>query len=174
MAIRGIEHIGITVSNLSEAESFFIEALGATVLYCTVPAEKSGASVEGEEMHPLNGFPKEMNVTGLTMLRLANGVNVELFKTSPPVKDNEANPGVAGINHFSLYVDDIHAVADKMRKHGASMFDGPSDCFAQEQGRGNQTWFAMTPFGVLIELITLPSPLHYDEGATETRWIPAR
>ncbi|HBH15104.1 MAG TPA: bleomycin resistance protein, partial [Leclercia adecarboxylata] len=81
-------------------------------------------------------------------------------------------PGQPGINHFSLYTDDIHKTAADMRLHGAKMFDGPSDCFAQEEGEGNQTWFGMTPFGVLIELISLPAGVHYDEGATERRWIP--
>lgn len=52
------------------------------------------------------------------------------------------------------------------------MFDGPSDCFAQEEGKGNQTWFGMTPFGILIELISLPAGVRYDEEATEQRWIP--
>lgn len=30
----------------------------------------------------------------------------------------------------------------------------------------------MTPFGVLIELITLPSDIQYDAEATQQRWIP--
>lgn len=35
--IRGIEHIGITVSDLQQAEHFFIGALEAFVLYRIVP-----------------------------------------------------------------------------------------------------------------------------------------
>lgn len=35
--IRGIEHIGITVSDLKQAEHFFIGALDASVLYRIVP-----------------------------------------------------------------------------------------------------------------------------------------
>ena len=173
MTIRGIEHIGITVTSLPDAERFFIKALDASVLYRIVPPEDSGADVGGEAMHPLNGFPAEMKVTGLAMLRLANGCNVELFQTEPATENIKANPGLAGINHFSLYVDDIHSTAEKMREQGARMFDGPNDCFAQEEGKGNQTWFGMTPFGVLIELITLPSKIQYDAGATQSRWIPA-
>ncbi|WP_244563505.1 VOC family protein [Pantoea rodasii] len=123
-------------------------------------------------MAPLNGFPAELNLTGLSMLRLKNGCNIELFQTEPAAKNRSAHPASPGINHFSLYVDDIHQAAESMRSHGAEMFDGPSDCFAQEEGTGNQTWFGMTPFGVLIELITLPSDIRYDADATEKRWIP--
>ena len=170
--IRGIEHIGLTVSNLTEAENFFIRALDASVLYRIVPPDVFDKSISGENMTRLNGFPREMKLTGLSMLRLANSCNVELFQTSPTTQEHPSHPGMAGINHFSLYVDDIHQVAQRMRAHGAEMFDGPSDCFAQEEGKGNQTWFAMTPFGVLIELIHLPDNIRYDEGATQRRWFP--
>lgn len=170
--IRGIEHIGITVSDLPQAEQFFIQALGASLLYRIVPPGDPQQQVEGKGMAPLNGFPPEMNVTGLAMLRLANGCNVELFQTQPAVQDRSAHPGQPGINHFSVYVEDIHQAAEKLRTHGATLFEGPNDCFAQETGKGNQTWFAMTPFGVLIELITLPSALKYDPPAQHTRWIP--
>lgn len=170
--IRGIEHIGITVSDLKQAEYFFTGALDASVLYRIVPPADEEKFIPGKQMAPLNGFPAELKLTGLSMLRLKNGCNVELFQTEPPVTDRTANPGLAGINHFSLYVDDIHLAAQKMRDYGADMLEGPSDCFAQEEGTGNQTWFGMTPFGVLIELITLPSDIQYDAEATQQRWIP--
>ena len=173
MTIRGIEHIGITVNDIKKAEDFFLGALNATVLYRLAPQNDSDKVIEGDDMQPLNGFPAEMKITGLSMLRLANGCNIELFQIFPTTDDHQANPANSGINHFSLYVDDINLAGEKMREHGAKMFQGPSDCFAQEKGEGNQTWFGMTPFGVLIELISLPSGLHYDEGATASRWIPA-
>lgn len=173
MLVRGIEHIGITVTDLNEAERFFTAALGASVLYRIIPPDNSDKAIDGAQMHPANGFPPEMQVTGLAMLRLANGCNIELFQTAPPVDNTDATPAKAGLNHFSVYVEDIAAAGRLMQEYGARMFDGPSDCFAQETGRGNQTWFGLTPFGVLIELITLPSPLEYDEGATATRWLPA-
>lgn len=73
MNVRGIEHIGITVTDLSAAEQFFINALGATALYHIVPPERPEKSIEGTKMKPLNGFPATMKVTGLVMLRLGNG-----------------------------------------------------------------------------------------------------
>ncbi|KJV44444.1 glyoxalase/bleomycin resistance protein/dioxygenase [Pantoea sp. BL1] len=170
--IRGIEHIGITVSDLKQAEHFFTGALDASVLYRIVPPAEEDKFVPGKKMAPLNGFPAELRLTGLSMLRLNNGCNVELFQTEPTAKDRSAHPGLPGINHFSVYVDDIYQAAKRMRAHGAEMLEGPSECFAQEEGVGNQTWFGMTPFGVLIELITLPSDIDYDAEATQKRWIP--
>lgn len=172
MTIRGIEHIGITVADINEAKQFFINALGASVLYELVSPDDKEDTIAGENMRPLNGFPSEINLTGLAMLRLANGCNVELFQTQPGTLDHKADPSQSGINHFSVYVDDIHKAGEKMQAHGAKMFDGPTDCFGQEWGKGNQTWFCMTSFGLLIELISLPTALRYDKQATEERWIP--
>jgi len=129
MTIRGIEHIGITVADIQQAKQFFINALGASVLYQLVSSDDPKDSIAGDDMQPLNGFPSELNVTGLAMLRLANGCNVELFQTQPVTQDHQANPSQSGINHFSLYVDDIQEAGERMREHGAKLFDGPSDCF---------------------------------------------
>jgi len=87
LMIRGIEHIGITVTDLGQAEAFFCQALGASVLYRLVASDNPDQTITGDKMSPLNGFPAEMNLTGLAMLRLANGCNVELFQTSPAVQD---------------------------------------------------------------------------------------
>ncbi len=172
MNIRGIEHIGVTVSSLTEAEQFFTDALDATVLYRIVPPGKADKEIAGKQMHPLNDFPEELNLTGLAMLRLGNGCNLELFETRPVTENGETNISQYGISHFSVYVDDIRQAGERLQQHGASMFAGPTDCFAQEEGKGNQTWFCRTPFGLLIELISLPSALNYDEVATEKRWLP--
>ncbi|WP_182058566.1 hypothetical protein [Pantoea sp. ME81] len=53
--IRGIEHIGITVSDLKQAENFFIGALDASVLYRIVPPSDAEKFVPGKKMAPLNG-----------------------------------------------------------------------------------------------------------------------
>jgi len=173
MAIRGIEHIGITVSNIEQAENFFINALDASILYRIVPWQQNERRIGGDQMRPVNGFPSQLSVIGLSMLRLGNGCNIELFQLEPGIADDLANIGQPGVNHFSILVDDINATAEKLKAHGARFYDGPSDCFAQEEGPGNQTWFCLTPFGVLIELIALPSPLKYDSEATQPRWLPA-
>lgn len=173
MTIRGVEHIGITVPDIAEAEQFFINALDATVLYRIVPNNDADKSISGDQLTTVNGFPADMRITGLSMLRLKNGCNIELFQVLPRPAVKSSSIGHEGISHFSVYVDDIQAAAQRLKAHGAQFFDGPGDCFAQETGQGNQTWFCRAPFGVLIELITLTSAIQYDPQATQTRWIPA-
>lgn len=99
-----------------------------------VPPAEEDKFVPGKKMALLNGFPTELRLTGLSMLRLKNGCNVELFQTEPTAKNRSAHPGLPGINHFSVYVDDIYQAAKRMRAHGAEMLEGPSDCFALEEG----------------------------------------
>jgi catechol 2,3-dioxygenase-like lactoylglutathione lyase family enzyme len=169
---RGIEHIGITVADALKAENFFEQVFGAEVLYRIIPYSDSDKQMPGAQMQTINGFPPELNVVSLSMLRLQQGPNIEIFQVAPSVTDHNATIGQSGINHFSIYTDDILATGEKMRAHGATMFDGPQDCFSYEEGAGNQIWFGLTPFGLLIELISLPSGVQVEQGVSASRWIP--
>ncbi|WP_244563506.1 hypothetical protein [Pantoea rodasii] len=50
--IHGIEHISIAVSDLSQAEEFFIGALGASVLYRIVPPADTDNFIPGKIWPP--------------------------------------------------------------------------------------------------------------------------
>ncbi|MBT0720467.1 glyoxalase/bleomycin resistance/extradiol dioxygenase family protein [Tatumella sp. TA1] len=168
--IRGIEHIGITVEDPDKAELFFKNTFGAEVLHRVVPYGDKSKHIAGDKLSPLQGFPPELAMTSVTMLRLANGPNIEIIGITPSITNQRRNIADAGFNHISLYTDDILAAGEKMRLNGATLFEGPNDNFSHEAGEGNQTWFGMTPFGLLIELIALPSGV---ETVGETsRWIP--
>lgn len=174
MAIRGIEHIGITVANLQQAELFFINCLEATVLYRLVPLSQPDKKQSGESLKTFNGCPPEIDIVAISMLRLGNSCNIELFQIEPTVVDEHSTPARPNLNHFAVYVDDIHQAAEKMRANVAVLFDGPNHARDQEAGEGNFIWFCLTPFGVLIELITLPTPVNCDETKMLTRWIPEK
>lgn len=174
MIIRGIEHIGITVANLQQAELFFTNCFQATVLYRLVPLSQPDKTQSGESLQNFNGCPPEIDIVGISMLRLGNSCNIELFQLAPTVVDVQATPARPNLNHFAIYVDDIHQAAEKMRANGAVLFNGPNPGSGQEAGEGNFIWFGLAPFGVLIELITLATPVNCDETETLARWIPAK
>lgn len=73
-----------------------------------VPPNPPDKSILGGSIKRLNGFPEVMKVTELPMLRLGNGCNIELFQTEPPTEQYDGNINHAGVNHFSVYVDDIY------------------------------------------------------------------
>lgn len=78
---------------------------------------------------------------------------------------------IRGIEHIGITVADIEQAKQFcINALGASVLyqlvfpDDKEDSIAGDN---------MTPFGLLIELISLPTPLSYDPQATATRWIPA-
>ena len=169
---RGIEHIGMSVPDLADAERFFIDAFDASVLYRLIPEEKPEAKQDGADMSAVNGIDPKCNVVGLSMMRLGQGPNVELFEIEGMRREKPAEVMDMGLTHFSLLVEDIEATGQAMEKAGATMLEGPKSFFAQEAGEGNCMWFGRTPWGTLIELVQLPVAPDYDEVATQQRWLP--
>lgn len=171
MAIKGIEHVGITVPAIEDAERFFVEAFGARTLYALI--EKGGKPQVGEEMHGKNGLEPGTRIVAMRMMRLADGANVELFEVEGAHGSVADSPSRYGLHHVALYVDDLEAAADRFRGAGGHMLEGPIELGGKERGPGNRCWFGTTPWGLHVEFIHLPSPLALDDAAASgPRWIP--
>lgn len=169
--IRGIEHVGITVPDHAEAVAFFREVFCAEVLFSLV--KKGEQPLRGEDIGPKNGLLPQTAIVAVSMLRLANGANLEIFEIDRPRRREEASISDIGISHFSVTVEDIDAVSRRFAAAGGQLLQGPYDLGDQEEGPGNRGRFGLTPWGLLIEFEQLPSSMHYDEGAAATRWLPA-
>lgn len=171
MRVRGIEHVGMTVPDITEAETFFIKAFGAEVLYRVVP--KDGPDQPGSDMTEVNGVPPDNGFRALSMLRIAGGANLELFEAITPTRDTAPEVTDMGVTHFSIYCEDIREVGAAMAAAGGTMLKGPNPFFGQEEGKGNYLWFGRCPWGSLIELLQFPTPPTCDApGATHMRWQP--
>jgi hypothetical protein len=48
----------------------------------------------------------------------------------------------------------------------------PWDMMGSEGGAGNRFCFVRAPFGAMIELITFPSAMPYEQGTALRRWKP--
>jgi catechol 2,3-dioxygenase-like lactoylglutathione lyase family enzyme len=169
--IKGIEHIGITVPAIEQAERFFQQAFGAETLYALI--EKGGKPQIGEEMHDKNGLEPGSRIVAMRMMRIAAGANVELFEVNGVHGSNPDGPTRMGLHHFALYVDDLDAAAERFATAGGTMLDGPIDLGGKEQGPGNRCWFGTTPWGLHVEFINLPAPLALDDEARSgPRWLP--
>lgn len=169
--IRGIEHIGITVPAIEQAERFFQAAFGARTLYALI--EKGGKSQHGEDMHHKNGLEPGTTIVAMRMMRLGEGANVELFEVDGGHGSTPHSPSRMGLHHFALYVDDLNAAAAQFRAAGGTMREGPIDLGGKERGRGNRAWFGLTPWGLQVEFIHLPSPLALDDPQhSGPRWMP--
>lgn len=167
---QGIEHVGMTVPRIEDGEAFFVDAFDADVLYRVLP--KSRGPQTGMEVGAINGLPEDRSQVAISMLRIGTGANLELFEVD---RTDGLPPDIAtlGPTHFSIHVDDLAAAGRAVVGAGGTMLAGPQDCFDEESGPGNRLWFCRTPWGSLVELLHLPSPMTYRAGARRTRFIPA-
>ena len=85
-------------------------------------------------------------------------------------------PSDYGLQHFAVYVDDIEEAIRLFEAAGGRMFTEPQPLmFPPEKGEGNYFCYGTRPWGSVIELITLPTPLPSYEDDTELRrWKPAK
>jgi len=168
--LRGIEHIGITVPDHAAAVVFFQEALGAQVLFSLT--DKQREPLSGQDLMPRNGLLAQTAIVAVSMLRLGNGPNLEVFEIDLPSKPDCSVIAAIGISHFSITVDDIDTACARFAQAGGCLLEGPYELTGQEQGPGNRGRFGLTPWGLLIEFEQLPSAVACDDGCATTRWIP--
>ncbi|MBB95694.1 MAG: glyoxalase [Rhodobacteraceae bacterium] len=167
---RGIEHIGITVPDHDAAVAFFQAAFGADQMISQT--EANGGPMPARQVGPMNDLRPGNSMLKVSILRLRNGPNVEIFQVDRPGGSTEANIADYGISHFSLCVDDIHAAAAAFTAAGGTLVSDPYDLGAPEDGPGNKGVFGRAPWGLLIEMEQLDAPMTYLAGATATRWTP--
>ncbi|MDG6080250.1 VOC family protein [Erythrobacter litoralis] len=167
---RGIEHIGMTVPNHETAVRFFGDALGAEILFSLVT--KSDESMGAEELGPKNGLAAGTAIVAVTMMRLRNGPNLEIFEIDYPKGQPVRGIAEFGLHHISLTVDDMEAVTKRFEDAGGTLLEGPYDLTGQEAGEGNRGRFGRTPWGLLIEFESFGSPIEYDAEARARRWFP--
>lgn len=171
--VRGVEHLGVTVPDVDAATAFLIEAFGATVLYDLVSMDDDGFTPSPPDVlqHRI-GVLQGTSVRRVRTLRLAGGPNLELFEFDALEQRGPARPNDFGIQHFSLLVDDVHAVAERVRRAGGELLEGPNPLPGLEAGDGNLFWYTRTPWGSYVELVEIPSAQAYEQGTDARRWLP--
>ncbi len=167
--VQGMDHVGITVPDIEAATRFFEAAFGAEIIYDSkTPADAPESGPQTEQM--LNLFPGT-KVLAVRMMRLRYGPGLELFQMEGPEQREPVRPSDYGIQHFAVYVDDIKAAVSQFEAAGGTMFTQPKEImFKLEQGDGNLFCYGATPWGSVIELITYPYPMPYEETTPLRRW----
>lgn len=171
MRIRGVDHLGITVPDIESATRYFVEALGAEVLYDVL--KRSEPPLEGREVESWVGVSRGTAVFAIRLLRLHEGPSIELFEYKSDARKAAALPSDFGLQHLAVYVDDIQAAAERVRDAGGFLLKGPVALPAIEGGAGNEFWYTRTPWGMTIELITYPSRSPFERDTGQRRWKPS-
>ncbi len=167
--LRGTDHIGITVPDLDEAERFFVDVLGATLVY-TLGAKRSD---DDDWMQTQLGVHPRTVIREIRFLRLATGANLELFQYDSADGQNPQprNSDIGGY-HLALYVDDMDAAVAHLRAHDVEIMGTPVASAGASEG---QHWlYFRSPWGLQFELVSFPGGKAYEGSSPVKLWHPAQ
>ncbi len=127
MHIRSLHHVSIMVSDLSRAKAFYCDLLGMEALpRPDQPIEGMWLSAGGRQVHVLVGE----------------------VDTAPLTESRKRLEGKGAAGHFALAVDDVHAVADTLKRNGH-----PPLGAVIRRPDGSASVFCRDPDGNLVEFI---------------------
>lgn len=164
---RNVHHISITVPDLTEAVDFFVEVLGAELLYRKGPFADPEFMETNLDVHP--------DAEGkLAMLRCGPTTNVELFEwESPDQTERHPKNSDVGASHLGIEVDDMDAALDYLDDvEGVEILGTPQ---TNEEGpTGGLTYVYVTaPWGYQFEVLEAPDAMPYAESADDELYGPA-
>jgi lactoylglutathione lyase len=147
--VIGCEHIGIQVVDVERSARFYEEQLGFERVLRVSRSEPYVQRVVG--YHPdVTLEIVELAIPG-TEVRLEIVEYRDVERT--PVDTATANPGTA---HFSLFVDDIDAMYERMTASGVEFVSEVQTSTAGPL-EGGRVVYLKDPDGIRVELVQLPS-----------------
>ena len=166
--LRGTDHIGFTVPDLTEAVDFFVNTIGCEELY-----ELGPFRFEDDWMQThLNVHPRTV-MTKQRFLRCGHGSNFEIFEFDAPDQNTvqPKNSDIGG-HHLAFYVDDFDAALAFLKSKGVRILGEPT---VRTKGPvAGQTWvYFLAPWGMQLELVSYPNGKGYEKETSRRLWHPA-
>lgn len=159
IAIRRVDHVSLTVSNVDAAAAFYQKAFGATERYRLGPiaARQLPRSVDKDWTEAHLGVPGA--TLTIVMLDLANDFGLELFQYDAPAHSNFAPlpPNAVGAGHIGIAVDDVEEAARHLAALGCRVTDATIDL--PEGPTADKLFrYLSDPFGNTLELVQQRTP----------------
>jgi catechol 2,3-dioxygenase-like lactoylglutathione lyase family enzyme len=168
--LLGIDHVGITVPDISVAVGWLETVLGGRNPLTFGPF----SDPVGDFMHQLVDVDPRAVANQIRMVRIGDGPGIELFDYSAPDQDQTARKNSDwGGHHVAFYVQHIDKAVKQLQAKGAQKRFGP---FAVTAGpaAGQSINYFQTPFATDIELISYPHGMAYQATAPIPLWDPRR
>ena len=164
--IRGVNHIGLTVPDLDQAEAFFTGVLGCERATAFGPFRDD----EGTFMQDLLGVDPRAVISEIRLLRCGFGSNIELFQYEAPDQAvlRPRNSDI-GAYHIAFYVDDINAAATSLRAAGIQTNTGPQ-LVNDGPAAGQSILYFSAPWGLQFEAISFPQGMAYEQEGGPILW----
>jgi catechol 2,3-dioxygenase-like lactoylglutathione lyase family enzyme len=149
--LRGIEHIGLTVPDIEAATAFFIDVMGAGLVYVDGPF-----AADNDWMAENLGVAPRATIPRLRIIKIANGPSLELFEYTAPAQAEEPplNSDIGGY-HLAFYVDDIEAAITALRANGITV-QGDVKVNSGGPSEGLRWCYFLAPWGLQLELVSMP------------------
>lgn len=167
---RNVDHIGLTVPDLDEAEEFFVDVLGCETVYrATPPVDED---VQDWMAKNLGVHPE--STMRLARLRCGPTTNVELLDYDDPTQsDDHPNNSDAGAAHLAFFVDDIDAAIEYLRDVDGVEMQGEPRYNEEGPEEGQVFVYFRAPWGLQLELIYTPDDVGYKELTDVRAFGPA-
>lgn len=167
--LRGTEHIAFTVPDLDEAVNFFRGVIGCEVHYYIGPFKDPEDDWFSKNLglHPRAEIPRAV------LLRCETGANFEVFEYEAPDQVKRM-PKMSdhGGTHIAFYVDDMDAAIEHLESKGVEMLGGKKDGMGLEAGEGSYFVHFLTPWGMMLELVSFPRGKNYMKDSRRHLWRP--
>ena len=164
----GVDHVGINVPNLAQAEQFFSSAFGCTPVTHIGPF-KLDAAAAGDA-----GFAPRADSVVLAMIRCGTGSNIELFEyTNSKGSTQQPRAEDMGASHIAFYTDDITGAVAYLKSQGITVLGEPITMPSGDTE--GETWVHFrSPWGSEMELVSYPKGKGYEKTARVKLWNPKR
>jgi catechol 2,3-dioxygenase-like lactoylglutathione lyase family enzyme len=149
--ILGIQHVGLTVSNVGEALTWFREVLGFKEIFRENPI-----NIDNEYWAEALGVPIGSKLEASVLIGCGAGIEIELFQYSSPLMRRQRPMNCEdGGHHLALQVTDIDAAVRRLVDAGATPM-GPIKDNPHGPWQGADWIYLETPFGLTLELLQFP------------------
>jgi catechol 2,3-dioxygenase-like lactoylglutathione lyase family enzyme len=148
-AIRYADHVGLTVPDLDQAVSFFVDVFGATERARFAVDDNPDVMEHGLGVHPQASLRA-------VLLQLTPALSVELFQYQAPGQDPRM-PEVSDIggHHLCVVVNDLDAAIAELRSRPDVRVGSPGRVSYGPHAGGRWLYFR-SDWGLVIELIADP------------------
>lgn len=166
--MRGPDHVGFTVPDLTQAVTFFRDVLGCGEFYPLGPFSGGDSTWMTDHLN----VDAKATIPEMRLMRCGNGANLEIFRYTAPDQNltPPRNSDIGG-HHVAFYVDDMGAAVAYLREQGVQVLGDPTTM--TEGPSAGETWvYFLAPWGMQLELVSYPNGKAYEADYEGRLWDP--